>query len=79
MFEATPTKADKNRCIGRMQSRKSIIFLDQDSLSSTNDHSTDFDETPSTLSGQMPLGDLKWILTTPKLGEATLLLWALVR
>ena len=40
-------------------------FLDQNSLRSTNDHLTDFDETPLPLCGPILLCDHKWIWTTP--------------
>ena len=50
-------KACKNHHIGRVKLKININFLDQNSISSTNDHLTDFNETPSPLSGPIPLSD----------------------
>ena len=61
VLKATAAKACKNHRFGHMKLIININFLDQDSLSSTNDHLVDFDETPSPLSGAILLSDHKWI------------------
>ena len=45
MFRNNSSKSLQNYRIGRVKLKINIDFLNQDSLSSTNDHLSDFDDT----------------------------------